>query len=133
MCEVAPLVPEEKSDLSISKTSTPCRAKSRKTAAPLIPPPIIRTETEGSLRSNSIAVCLELDLLLAIISLSFKGTVGTEVEIFSVLVQSQQGYPNSPLTLRIQLIAHKFQIRQKQLDLDLPRYMYVPVYHQHTD
>jgi hypothetical protein len=50
---MAELVPAQKSDLSTSRASIPCNANSRSKPIPLMPPPTIRTETSGWLRSEA--------------------------------------------------------------------------------
>src|ERR1044071_809957 len=47
ICEEAELAPEQKSPFSTSRTSTPLSARSRNVPIPLMPPPMINTETVG--------------------------------------------------------------------------------------
>ena len=51
MCEDAADAPLMKSSRSTSATSTPCSARSRNVASPLMPPPMIRTSAYGRSRS----------------------------------------------------------------------------------
>ena len=59
------LAPEPKSPFSTSSTSTPFSARSRNVPMPLIPPPIIRTDTFGFWRRES-RVCWRVMLLVSL-------------------------------------------------------------------